>query len=363
MSDGRRDFVRRLPGRVAVGLCILVTTWWTAFMLGELFFEGWYGPFEWLFFLLPPGACLALTLAAIIWPRVGGWLLIVVGGGLFAAWIWRYQVTLGFALTAGELALLFAVSGALALVGILFLFEDRRRRREVAAPSVLPWWRRNMAYLLAVGIPVLVGIAVSIEPIVRISGRVDDGDRGARLVVGNEVALTWAPAGPGWGDGRSMVNWNQIALYGLEPVGFDGKRDGHGGRCREGDDSGCATTADMERHNVCRYLDEAGTGLMPAPVDHWRMPTTDELVRSLVRHGGNAGCEWNGELGPQPCDVRPDKETPLWDPTAPAVGYWAAQGFDAASAYQVGYNGSVVHVRKIRGENFGYRCVRTSGSG
>jgi len=351
------EFKSKLPGYVATGLCILVTSWWTTFMLQEMFFEGWYRAFDWLFFLLPGTACLALTLVAITWPRLGGWLLIVIGGGFNAAWLWRYQVTLGFGLTIPELLTMFAVSGLLVLVGGLFLLEGRRRRRASASPEPR-WWRRNWRYLLAIGIPVLLGVAVSIEPARRLPGRVDDGYRGERLIEGHGVTLTWAPAGPGWGNVMPVPNWNQIALYGLPPVGFDDKERGRDGQCYRGSDVGCATADDLRRYNVCRYLSADGTRLMGEPQDYWRLPTTDELVRSLVRHGQNAGCTWNGKLGPQPCAVSPDKETPLWDPQRPILGYWSAEEYSRYNAYQVSYNGLVVWVQKIRGENFGYRCVR-----
>ena len=114
----------------------------------------------------------------------------------------------------------------------------------------------------------------------------------------------------------------------------------------------------MERTGVCRCVTWDGTALADEPTDHWRMPTTQELVRSLVRHGANAGCSWTGGLGRQPCYVRPDKETPLWDPTEPVVAYWSTDEVDGYRAYQVSYDGRVVWIRKSRGENFGYRCVR-----
>lgn len=353
----RSEPKRRLPGYIATGLCILIASWWTAWGVEEMFFEGWYRPFEWLLFLLPGGVCLVLTLVALTWPRLGGWLLILIGAGLFVLWMWRYQVRLGVTFSVGELLTLFAISGGLALVGVLFLFEGRRRR-SATTPLDSRWWRRNLRYLLAIGIPVLLGAGLSIEPAIRVSGRVDDGDRGERTIQGNGITLTWAPAGPGWGNEPPVANWNQIALYGVPPVGFEGKQYGRDGRCRDGVTAGCATGDDMRRYNVCRYLNEEGSALMDEPQGYWRMPTTDELVRSLVRHGENAGCVWNGELGQQPCEVCPDKETPLWDPTAPAVGCWSAEEHDALRAYQVSYDGRVVWIRKIRGENFGYRCVR-----
>jgi hypothetical protein len=252
----------------------------------------------------------------------------------------------------------FPASGLLVLVGVLFLLEGRRRLATVSPDP--RWWRRNLRYLIAVGIPVLLGVVLAVEPAIRVASRVDDGYRGERVIQGNGVALTWAPAGPGWMTTTKGYTWNQIALYGLPPVGFEGKRYGRDELCNKDTDAGCATAADMQRYNVCRYLNEDGSRLMTTPQDHWRMPTTDELVRSLVRHGEHAGCAWNGQPGWQPCSIQPDKETPLWDPTAPVIYYWSADECGAGSAYKVAYNGGVEALRKYTGlGSCGYRCVRT----
>jgi hypothetical protein len=49
-----------------------------------------------------------------------------------------------------------------------------------------------------VGLSVLTLLMSGAEPLFRVSGRLDDGDRGPRLVRGNGVQLIWAPEGPGW---------------------------------------------------------------------------------------------------------------------------------------------------------------------
>jgi hypothetical protein len=98
------------------------------------------------------------------------------------------------------------------------------------------------------------------------------------------------------------------------------------------------------------------------------MPTTDEIVRSLVRHGENAGCAlrqaqdgaWDGESGEADCRTSPDKETPLWAPDQPPIYYWSADEYDEHEAYYVGYNGRGVYSQKKSWGNprHGYRCVR-----
>jgi hypothetical protein len=121
----------------------------------------------------------------------------------------------------------------------------------------------------------------------------------------------------------------------------------------------CATAEEMLASNVCMYLDPEGQQLMSTLQGAWRLPTTDEVVRSLVRHGANAGCVWDGTVGRSSCGVRPDKETPLWDPGSRVVYYWTADEADEGTAYFGVYHGAVVPVPKFTAlGSRGYRCVR-----
>ena len=183
--------------------------------------------------------------------------------------------------------------------------------------------------------------------------RVDDGVRGQRLIEGNDVALVWAPDGPGWNWRQSWggyPSWEDLAWYGVPPVGL--KTDDHLPILS-------ATQGDMARSGLCRYLDDTGLTLMPQPQNIWRMPTTDEIVRSLGLHGENAGCEWAGELGEVNCLLVPDKETPLWAPAQPPIYIWSGDEYDDEEAYYVSYNGRVQVQHKSWGNpRHGYRCVR-----
>jgi hypothetical protein len=146
-----------------------------------------------------------------------------------------------------------------------------------------------------------------------------------------------------------------LAWYGLLPVGLEEKPDTEGQS---------ATQADMETTGLCRYLAEDGVTLMDEPQNIWRMPTTDEMVRSLVKRGENAGCAFEGfdpqgEDGRATCRVRPDKETPLWSGGQSAIYYWTADEHDDREAWYVSYNGWVRHQPKSWGNpRHGHRCVR-----
>jgi hypothetical protein len=360
----RRNVVERIPGWLATTLVVLVTTAWTFWGMVELYYEGWWGPWSVrLPYLVPALCCLVLSLVAITWPRVGGWLLVGIGGG-FTAWWWTMSARRGL-LTPRIVVGTFPVSGLLVVTGVLFLLEARHRpqlRARGWKPSE-SWARRYVQQLAVVGLPLLVVVAISGYWLPTVLTRLDDGERGARLIEGHGVTLAWAPAGPGWSRGLDTtagerqpppgpaVSWNNLAWYGVAPVGF-------------GDKPGCegryATAEEMRSTGLCRYLSAEGQTLSTQPQDVWRMPTTQEIVRSLVRDGTNAGCTWDGLSGGAQCEVTPDKETPLWVPGWSPIYYWSADEYDEREAYYVSYNGSIISYQDKSWGNprHGYRCVR-----
>jgi hypothetical protein len=342
----------RLPGRIAAGFVILTTSLWTFWGIGELYYEGWGLPFPHpLVYLIPAGICLGLSLLTLRFPRLGGWLLITIGA-LFTAWWWTLVARRAGGLTLSSVLGMVPLSALLIVTGILFLLEGRyrRRKREAGWQPAGGWWRRNLSYLLAAGIPAGITLVVSAFQLPALLGRYDDGQRGARQIVGNGVTLVWAPQGPGWNwrqEWGGYPSWTALALYGQEPIGLDGKGDRQ------------ASLDDMERSGLCAYLSADGLSLSDTPQHVWRMPTADEVIRSLSRDGENAGCTWNGGVGQLECGTTPDKETPLWNPDSPPIYYWAADEFDEQQAYFVSYNGYVgVQPKDFGNPRHGYRCVR-----
>lgn len=371
----------QLAGDIAIILLVIVTAFWAYWGVAEMYYEGWWGPWiNRLGYLLPGTAFLLLTLLIIRWPRLGGWLLILLGGA-FTAFYWSVQFSRwGFSWPA--FLAVFPVSGLLVLLGVIFVFTGRARRQQSAAETPagatvndsLPAHRlrRQWRTLLAVGLPLLVLVAISAANLPIIFSRVDDGDRSAQLVAGNGVTLLWAPAGPGWGRGMldmgqddfqqpgGVLSWNDLAFYGRPPVGVEEKPDLAGQDCDSTSPAGCATAADMTTTGLCRYLSADGARLSDTPQDIWRMPTVAEMVRSLARHGDNAGCTWDGAADHADCQFTPDKEPPLWDPDGSAVYYWAADEFDRVEAYFINYNGNAVQTqpKSFGNARHGYRCVR-----
>jgi len=343
---------KRNAGFLAAGLMILITSLWAFWGVSELYYEAWGLPLpEPLYYFVPFIVTLTFTLLALKWPRVGGWAIILLGSA-FTIFAMRPRIISG-RLTVRALLSWFPVTFLTLLVGGLFVWGGPAAFRDVKRSSDRPWWQRNLRYMLALGLPMLIILSVSVYGLPAVLARVDDGKRGARLIRGHDVQLVWAPAGPGWNWRQpwgGYPSWDALAWYGLPPVGL---KDG------SALPSGHATQEDMARMGLCRYLDATGRRLMPRPQNIWRMPTTDELVRSLVYRGENAGCEWNGNLGKTTCNHPPDKETPLWAPDQPPIYLWSGEEYDGESAFFVSYNGEVRKQPKSWGNpRHGYRCVR-----
>jgi len=343
---GRNRLARELPGWIATVLLALATTLWTFWGVAEMYYEGWWGAWtNRLPYLLPPAVCVTFTVVALTWPRVGG-SIILLAGGAFTAWRWVRQAQLGLFSLRWALSW-FPVSGILVVIGILFLLDGRYRRRR---------------YVVALVPPLLVaaGVTACFAPL--LLSRYDDGDRSARQIEGQGVILVWAPAGPGWNwqplkDAQRYVSWDDLALYGAPPVGIHPQR--------KPDEGEHATEIDMQTTGLCRYLSRDGATLLPQPQNIWRMPTTDEVVRSLVRRGESADCTWDGVSAQAECERQPNKDTPLWAPDEAPIYYWTGDEYDRDGAWYVPYTGgrryggAIDHQHKDWGNaRHGFRCVK-----
>ena len=343
----------RLPGILASILMIIITAVWTFWGAAEMYHEGWWGAwYNRLPYLVPVALTLIPSLLAFRWPIFGGVLLILIG--TFAIFFFGSDVAfIGIVIPA---------------VGSAFLVDGILKRKVIPEPDdeQAHWWRRKgwaiWRYLLLLGLPVFVFLVVSIYNLPTVLTRVDDGERGAQVVDGNGVTLVWAPEGPGWNWKQpwgGYPSWQSIALYGVPPVGMVDKP-GYGRQDDGEENTVYASGEEMSQYNLCRYLSADGTVLMEEPQDIWRMPTTDEIVRSLVRHGENAGCTWTGEIRKRAvCDLQPDKESPLWATDQAPIYYWTADPYDDSDGYFVSYNGMVNTANKLGGNpRHSYRCVR-----
>lgn len=289
-------------GWIGVVVIVIAAGFWAYWGINENFHEGWYMPTLWenlamMFgqYLLLPIVFIGLGMVSIRWHKIGALLNLAIG--LFSIWFF-HSATFVVHLT---------IFGFFALIALF-----------VAVGNPTP---RRAAYGLVVGIPLLILAGFAVEPVIRISARPNDGDFGARLVAGNGVTLVWAPRGPGYPD-HGGVDW-------------------------------------AEAVRTCRYLSADGLTVLAEPADIWRLPTADEAVRSLTRHGQNAGGVWDAAAHKATYTIQPDKETPLWDPHSMVIYWWSGDEIDEMYAYRIVYNGLVNRYRKdVAPDYFGFRCMK-----
>jgi hypothetical protein len=292
-------------GWAAVGLLALASSFWSFWGGVEAFHEGWCRPtlagrlLQTLFYLLPAMVLITLTGVSLAWPKLGATALVVSG---IAIGVWVVATGSRF-----SWFILSTIVFTPILVGGLVWFGD-------AQPRKWAWW-------VGVGIPLAIGFFSAAEPTYRVSQRYDDGDRGLRTVVGNGVRLQWAPAGPGW-TREGKISWDDA----IERV---------------------------------RFLSADGLTLTDTPVDLWRLPSREEVVRSLTRRNQNAGGTWDPATERAEYQIRPDKESPIWDPYAPLIYLWTSEPANPERAWIVVYHGGVFSKTKRTGSpSIGIRAVR-----
>jgi len=297
----RLDRVRLICGWTAVAFSTGLACFWAFWGIIENFHEGWYGESAlWNLGLMfvqyrsPMLLFVAVGLVSIRWKWVGG--VIHLAAALAALGFFRPRY----------LAVTVLIATPLLLIGLLYVAGLVRPRRVAAA--------------IVLGLPLLVVIAFGVEPAIRVPGRMDDSNRGLRLVEGNGLRLEWAPQGPGWPD--EGVTW-------------------------------------MEAKRRCRYLSADGSTLADTPQDVWRLPTVEEAVKSMARHGQNCGGVWDEGLGKASYLITPDKESPLWNTRSKVIYWWTATEVDEERAYMIVYDGKVwPRQKRFAPAYFSFRAVR-----
>lgn len=289
-------------GWIAVGISTLISCVWAAWGIIENFHEGWHYPSLWMNLGLMVAQYLSPMLTFIGLTLLGiyrhriGAVVHFLAAGL-AAWFFR----------TGSPAATTLIISPLLVLGFLYWFGELKNGK--------------LASWLAFGLPLITLVVLGISPAVRVSQRLNDGNLGARQVEGNGVSLIWAPDGPGWPD--SGGDW-------------------------------------YEAQRACRQLSADGLNLIAEDQDIWRLPTIEEAVLSLTRHGVSSGGVWDPGRAHANYQVKPDKESPLWKVYSPVIYWWTATELDEDRAYIIVYDGGVWPRSKDFGPDYlGYRCVRT----
>ena len=292
---------KNIVGWIAVGLSVVITCIWASWGISENFHEGWYNES-----LLSNVGLMFVQYLSPMLIFMGATLVSIywprLGGSLhvifalFMVWFFR----------AFSNAATFFIIIPLAIFGVLYWF-GRPQPRKVAT-------------YLVIGLPLLTLIIFGVEPVMRVPQRFNDSNLEARLVEGNGVQLIWAPDGPGWP--RAGMDW-------------------------------------VEAGEACQYLADDGATLATTPQDIWRLPTVDEAVRSMARHGENSGGVWDATNAQTSYQTRPDKESPLWNVYSQVIYWWTATEVDKEYAYIIVYDGKVWSRAKDFGPAYlGFRCVK-----
>ncbi len=294
MKEILKTKTKIIIGWISVSVSILTACFWAFWGIIENFHEGWYFDSFWkniglmlIQYLSPMIITIALTLLSIRKNKIGAVFFIIIGG-----------------------ILSFLVNNAIISVPFIFL-------------GLLYWYsdfsQKKWKYRLSLVIPFLTLIIMGIEPVIRVSGRVNDKNLESRAIVQNNIALVWAPQGPGWPE--NGTNWY---------------------------------TAD----SICKYLKEDGLSMANQPQNIWRLPTVEEVVKSLQRHGVNCKGQLNPNMKPE-YEIRPDKETPLWNPNSKVIYWWTKTEVDEDKAFIIVYDGKIWERKKNFAPDYlGFRAVK-----
>jgi len=288
-------------GRVAVGFSIVITCLWVFWGASEAFHEGWY--YE--SFMMNIGLALIQYLSPM---------LIFMGVGI---------ISIHWPRVGGVIHIVAAILAAwffniLANTVIIFIIVP------LVGIGLVFWYGspppRKIATQWMIGLPLLVALVVGIAPAYRVSQRITDRSLDVQIVHGNEITLIWAPSGPGWP--RDGVNW-------------------------------------YEAVQKCQLLNTDGSTVASEPQNIWRLPSVDEVVRSMALHGENSRGVWDGQNAKASYEKRPDKEFPLWDIYSQIIYLWTATEVDQENAYIVVYDGKVwQRAKQLDMGDLGFRCVK-----
>jgi hypothetical protein len=354
-----------IPGNAAYLFLLIATLLWAYWGVGEVFHEGWYPPYtQIVFYFIPFTALLGIMALSIYLPLAGG-ILVTAGGILYIV----MTVIQSIRQHTSLLPSFWMAAAVIIIPGLLFIFDyvlkKRRRYREDKKTLFKRHWKMIMAVILSLVLIVSIGTPLAIRNLGRIPLDSHDG----ATIKGNEISLRLAGEGPGWyysnekplefmGEQYRAFSWNEVALFGMDPVGFEGKRYGPGYDGTEGSIY-YATQEDFDEYNMFRYINCQGDQLLAEIQDCWRLPTAEEYVRLSAYRGENCGGHFDDNKGEAYYTRTPDKDAPLWDPEGMVIYYWTSTYADETHSYDITYSGEVRDISKITKQDYrGWRAVK-----
>ena len=287
---------KKLIGNFSFSICLFLTSVWAFWGIIENFHEGWYFDSFW--------KNIGLMFIQYLSPVLIFMMLSLIS-------ILKNKIGALLFLTVGIALALIANRFNYFVILPFFVLAVLIRLSE--------YTNKKLKYKLITFIPLSILFVFAIEPAYRISQRYNDNYFGTRTISQNGVSLVWAPRGPGWPD--KGVSW-------------------------------------YEAQKTCTYLTDDGTSLAETPQNIWRLPTIDEAVRSMQRHGKNCMGKLN-DKGQAEYKIKPDKETPLWNPHSQIIYWWTNSETDSLHAYIIVYNGKIWKRNKNFSPDYlGFRAVK-----
>ncbi len=354
-----------IPGIIAYIFLVAATLLWAYWGVGEVFHEGWYPPYTHIiFYFIPFLSLLGITVLCIYLPLVGG-ILIILGGLLFLV----LTVTRSEQRYISLLPSFWMVSALVIIPGLLFVSDYilKKRRGYYEYKKTLFKNRWKMAIALILSFALIIGVGTPL--LIRNLGRQPLSSCDEVTIRGNGITLTLAGEGPGWycsntnpvvfeGEEYRAFSWNEIALFGKDPIGFEGKM--YGAEYDGTEESiYFATQEDFDRYNMFRYINYSGDEVTDEIQDCWKLPTVEEYVRLFMYRGENCRGYFDSEEGRAYYDTTPDKEGPIWSPDRMVIYYWTSTSFDDRYAYDITYSGEVREIDKITRQDYrGWRAVK-----
>jgi hypothetical protein len=79
----------------------------------------------------------------------------------------------------------------------------------------------------------------------------------------------------------------------------------------------------------------------------------------MTYHGRNSGGTWDAQRHRASYQLKPDKESPLWDTRSRVIYWWTSSEVDQEKALTATYNGQTLKRPKTsRSPTIGFRAVR-----
>jgi hypothetical protein len=354
-----------IPGTAAYIFLMTATLLWAYWGVGEVFHEGWYAPYAHIvFYFIPFLSLLGITILCIYLPLIGGILIILVGLLFLVLTVIKSEQQY-----VSLLPSFWMVSAVVIIPGLLFIsdyiLKGRRGYYEYKKTLFKNRWKLTIALILSF----ILIIGVGTPLLIRNLGRLPLDSCDEVTIKGNGITLTLAGEGPGWyysntnpivfkGGEYRAFSWNEIALFGKDPVGFEGKMyspdyDG------TGESIYFATQEDFDRYNMFRYINCSGDELTDEVQDCWRLPAAEEYVRLFMYRGENSEGYFDITNGKAYYGKTPDKEGPIWAPDEMVIYYWTSTSFNDQYAYDIAYSGEIREILKTTKQDYrGWRAVK-----